>query len=375
MRLLRDPRALAAALAIPLAACKVADSRAWNLNEIHDESTHHRYTGRIEGDVEYFFRHEVAGSLAVGGASFEDKTPVAIPDPATTCLDNLIALEEYGDQNPRTFGLQIEWAARLAAADPWRLTRERATYMLGRAGQKLSAGIPTGLPEGSHASGPDAVGEALAGLLRASRPALDHASRMTATEKLDLDSACQVVSGMTLDLDGARRLLHASVDLVAAIGAGKPAAAPIADLALELERRCIRFALTDALKDSDPFVRAAGVDAAVRCAGAGILDPILLQLDNEPAQEVIVRVLDLVREVGLPDGPLHGNISGGAQFTPEQAKMARLGSIYKVVGRPEGWVRVSAMRTLGAVSGAGFHSLREEDWQAWWAAYTESHKP
>lgn len=352
----------------------MADSRAWNLNEIHDEATHHRYTGRIEGDTEYFFRHEVAGSLAVGGAKFEDKTPVAVPDPATTCLENLIALEEYGDHSPRTFGLQIEWASRLAAADPWRLTRERAVYMLGRAGQKLSAGIPTGLPEGSRPSGPGAISEALAGLLRASRPALKHGSRMTATERLDLDSACQVVSGMTLDLDGARRLLHASVDLVAAVGTGKAAGAPIADLALELERRCIRFALADALKDSDPFVRAAAVEAAVRCAGTGVLDPILLQLDNEPSPEVVVRVLDLVREVGLPEGPLHGTVSE-KPLSPEEAKMARLAAIYKVVGRPEGWVRVSAMRTLGAVSGAGFQSLREEDWQAWWTALMESRKP
>jgi hypothetical protein len=375
VRLLRVSRALALLLAASTGAgCKVADSRAWNLNEIHDEATHHRYTGRIEGETEYFWRHEVAGSLAVGGAKFEDKTPVAVPDPATTCLENLIALEDYGDQNPRTLGMQIEWASRLAAADPWRLTRERAAYMLGRAGKKISAGIPTGLPEGSHPSGPDAVSEALAGLLRASRPALDHGSRMTATEKLDLDSACQVVAGMTLDLDGARRLLHASFDLVAAIGSGKPAAASIAELALELERRCIRFALADALKDPDPTVRASAVDAAVRCAGPDVLDPILLQLDNEASQEVVVRVCELVREVGLPQGTLHGTISG-AQPTPEQAQMARLGAIYKVVGRPEGWVRVSAMRTLGAVSGAGFQSLREEDWQAWWTALTESRKP
>jgi hypothetical protein len=373
VRLLRVSRAVAVLLAASGAGCKVADSHAWNLNEIHDEATHHRYTGRIEGETEYFWRHEVAGSLVVGGAKFEDKTPVAVPDPATTCLENLIALEDYGDQNARTVGLQIEWASRLAAADPWRLTRERAAYMLGRAGQKITAGIPTGLPEGSHASGPGAVSEALSGLLRASRPALDHGSRMTATEKLDLDSACQVVAGMTLDLDGARRLVHVTVDLAATIGAGKKAAAPIADLALELERRCVRFALADALKDTDPIVRAAAVGAAVRCAGTDVLDPILLQLENEPAQEVVVAVLDLVRDVGLPQGTLHGNIAG-QQWTPEQAKMARLGAIYKVVGRPEGWVRVSAMRTLGAVSGAGFHSLREEDWQGWWAAYTESHK-
>jgi hypothetical protein len=291
-------------------ACHVPDSRAWNLDQIHDEATHHRYTCAIEGDLEYFFRHEIAGAFASTGANFEAKSAVAVPDPATTCLENLIALESYGSHDPRVAGLQIEWAARLAAADPWRLTRERATAILGHAGKRISAGVPAGLPEGSIASGPGAVSEALAGLLRASRPVLDHGSRLTDTERLDLDSACQVVRDLTLDLEGARRLLHASIDLTAAVGSGKPAGAPLAELALELERRCVRFGLAAALKDSDAIVRAAAVEASVRCAGPTVLDPILLQLQREPSPEVILRVMDLIREFGLPNTPIASAVVG-----------------------------------------------------------------
>jgi hypothetical protein len=348
------------------------------LNQLHDEATHHRYTGALESDLEYFFRHEVAGAFVANGASYAEKSAVAVPDPATTCLENLIALEDYGQDNPRVAGLQIEWASRLAASDPWRLTRERATAILGHAGKSISAGVPAALPEGSIASGPDAVSEALAGLLRASRPVLDHGSRLTDSERLDLDSACQVVRGLTLDLDGARRLLHASVDLTAAVGRGKKAGAPLADLALELEKRCVRFGLAAALKDSEPIVRAAAVEASVRCAGQAVLDPILLQLQREPAPEVILRVMDLVREFGLPETPIATSVvdpNAAATLTVEQSRKARLSAIYDLLDRPEGSVRVSAMRTLGKVSGSGLHSLREEDWQAWWATQTEKREP
>jgi hypothetical protein len=360
------------------AACHVPDSRAWNLNQIHDESTHHRYTGAIESDTEYFFRHEIAGAFASTGANFEAKAAVAVPDPATTCLENLIALEGYGQHDPRIAGIQIEWASRLAAADPWRLTRERAMAILGQAGKRITAGVPAGLPEGSIASGPDAVSEALAGLLRASRPVLDHGSRLTDTERLDLDSACEVIRGLTLDLDGARRLLHASVDLSAAAGWGKKSAAPLADLALELERRCVRFGLAAGLKDTEPIVRAAAVEASVRCAGPSVLDPILLQLQREPTPEVILRVMDLIRELGLPTTPIATQpVAPNAEttLTPEQSRKARLAAIFDLLDRPEGSVRVSAMRTLSAVSGAGVHSLREEDWQGWWVANMEKRNP
>jgi hypothetical protein len=368
--------ALAAPTLLALAGCRIAESRAWNLGELHDESTHHRYTGDIESDMEYFWRHQIAGAFLVAGAHFEQKTPIGIPDPATTCLENLIALESYGDHDARIAGLQIEWASRLAAADPWKLTRERAVLFLGRAGKRLQIGMPQGLPPGSTPAGPDALGEALSGLVRASTPVLQKGDRTTPTQQLDLDSACKVVSGLTLDLDGARRMLHVAVDLAAAVGSGNKASAPLGALARDLEKLCVRLALTDALKDQEPLVRGAAVEAVVRCAGREVIDTILLQpaFKNEPSPDVLVRVVDLVREVGLPEGPIGGPDSGNT-LTPEQSRRARLAAIYDLLDRPEGRVRTSAMRALEKVAGAGLHSLREEDWQAWWSSLPEARGP
>jgi hypothetical protein len=360
--------ALLASTLIP--SCHIPDSRAWNLNELHDESTHHKYTGAIESNLEYFFRHQVAGSLAVGGASFADKVPVAVPDPAATCLENIVELESYGDHDPRIAAMQVEWASRLAVSDPWRLSRERAVASLGRATRRLSAGVPQGLPQGAVPAGPGAVSEALAGLVRASRPILQRGTRATETERLDLASAIEVVTGLTLDLEGARRMLHAAIDLASAVGLRNEAGKPLIALSEELQRRCVRLALAAALKDREPLVRAAAIEASVRGTDLHILDPILVQLAREPATEVLVRAMDLVRELGLPEGPIEGS-----KATPEQARDIRLAAIYDLLQRPEGEVRVAAMRTLAQVSGTGNHSLREEDWQAWWNSRREKPAP
>ncbi len=364
-------RPIQAALAAALAAgCHVVDAKAWNLKELHDDTGHHRYSGALESDMEFFFRHQVAPSFAVGGARFEDKTAIAIPDPATACLENLIGLEAFGDRDPHIAAMQVEWFARLAVSDPARLSRERAVHGLARAGARLSAGIPTALAKDQTPAGPEAVGEALAGLVRASRPVLERGLRATAAQRLDLDAACQVIEGMTLDVDGARRTLRAAADLSAAAGAGNLAAAPLSRLSEELQRRCVRQALAAALFDPEPLVRAAAVEAAVKSAGSRVLNEILVQLPHEMSPEVLVRVMDVVRHVGLPDvAPADSNA------TPEQWREIRLTLIYDLLDRPESAVRVGAMRALARVSDAGIASLREEDWQSWWLSRREKRGP
>jgi hypothetical protein len=131
----------------------------------------------------------------------------------------------------------------------------------------------------------------------------------------------------------------------------------------ELERRCVRFALAAALRDQDPLVRGAAVEASVACVGTEVFDPILHQLANEPSPEVVLRVLGLVRRYGLPSKPPPE--SGVTQVI---AQRARFGAIYHLLERPEGSVRVAAMIALERVTNANLRSLREEDWQAWWNA-------
>jgi hypothetical protein len=167
---------------------------------------------------------------------------------------------------------------------------------------------------------------------------------------------------MTLDVAGARRALRLSSELADASGVRDEDQRALEDLSLELERRCVRQALAAALVDTDPIVRAAAVTASVTCAGRAALDPMLSQLRREPAPEVVIRVMQLVRDLGLPDFP--------AELAPEAAKRIRhgwLGNIYSLLtDRPEGPIRVAAMQALTKVSGTSIRSLREEDWQSWW---------
>jgi len=358
---------IAAGLLAPLAGtllsgCHVVQAKAWNLNELHDEATRHRYSAVLEGDTEYFFRHVVTGSLGIG-ANLDKKEPVAVEDPAQTCLETLVELEEHDGSSAEVAAIQVEWFARLAAQDPWILSRERAVLGLARLARRLSAGIPTALPKDAVPAGAQAASEALAGLVRAARPVLDHGSRATQSERLDLEAACRVVTDLVLDLDGARRLVRATAELAGSVGDRNDAGKPLLRLSEELQRRCIRQALAKALLDTEPRVRAAAVEASVASAGTNVLDEFLLQLDRENSPEVLLRVVDLVREHGLPVG-----VPEGAKMTAEEARERRLEALMELLVRPETSVRVGAMRALGAVSQAGFSSLREEDWQAWWLA-------
>lgn len=89
---------------------------------------------------------------------------------------------------------------------------------------------------------------------------------------------------------------------------------------------------------------------------------MLAQLRREPAPEVVIRVMQLVRDLGLPELP--------ADLAPAEAQKIRhtwLGNIYSLLtDRPEGPIRVAAMQALATASGTSLRSLREEDWQSWW---------
>jgi hypothetical protein len=364
-------RPVLAALAVAFAAgCHVVDAKAWNLAQLHDANGHHKYTGAMEGDFEYYLRHVVTRSLTGNLAHVENKSPSAIENPSESCLENLISLEGFAIDDPRNRGLQVEWFSRLAVADPSRLSRERAVLALGRAGERLRPGNPEPLPKDSTPAGPSAVGEALAGLVRAAKPVLEKGGSTSPTEALDLESACQVVLDLPLDIDGARRMLHAGIDIGAAVGFDRKEAAPVTKLCEELERRCIRFALAAALRDQDPLVRGAAVEASVESVGNEVFDPVLRQLPTDPSAEVVLRVLALVRRYGLPSKP-----PAGANVTQEVAQRARFAAIYALLDRPESTVRVAAMLALERVTDANLHSLREEDWQAWWKSSRKPEAP
>lgn len=360
--------ALALFACAALGSCRIARSNDWNLKELHDDESRHRYSAALEGDFEYFLRHDLTSMLSATGARLAEKSPSPVDDPGSECLDNLLDLAQFDGSDARTSALQVEWFARLAVEDPWKLSRERATYGLGKAGKRLAAGLPVKLPDDPPAAGAPEVSAALSALGEAAKALYSDSSSARSTARLDLEAACELVRGLTLDVAGARRALRVTSELAGARGLRSDDAKALLDLSLDLQQRCVRQALAAALIDREPWVRAAAVQASVDCAGLGALDPMLSQLRREPAPEVVIRVMHIVRDRGLPDVP--------AELGPEAAARIRnawLGSIYSLLlERPEGPVRVAAMQALSKVSGAGITSLREEDWQSWWLARAES---
>src|SRR5205085_1398711 len=92
-----------------------------------------------------------------------------------------------------------------------------------------------------------------------------------------------------------------------------------------------------------------------------------LELDLSGAR----RALEVVARSGLSE---QAGSSGSAG--PRRTRDEWLAAIYAQLSRRvEGDVRVHAMLALGRLSGAGFQSLREEDWQAWWNAHKAPRDP
>jgi hypothetical protein len=342
-----------------LGSCSLVRSNDWNLQQLHDEESRHKYSAALESDVEYFLRHEVTRFLSNSGMQFAQKSPSQVEDPASECLDNLVELARFDGSDPETSAIQVEWFSRIALEDPWKLSRERAVIALGRTGRLIRAGLPVKLPESPPAAGAPEVSAALTALAQTAEVARANDS---STTHLDLEAACQVLRDMVLDVAGARRALRVASELSDASGVRDADAKLLTHLSYELQRRCARQSLAAALLDTEPLVRAAAVEASVDCAGLSALDPMLAQLRREPAPEVVIRVMHLVRDRGLPEIP--------ADVPPDAALKIRrtwMSNIYSLLSdRPEGPIRIAAMQALAKVSGTPLTSLREEDWQSWW---------
>lgn len=260
-------------LLLTTTACRVVDSKVWNLDQLHDAEGRHKYSGALEGNMEFFLRHVVAASFRKTGASIADKSPARIDDPAGECVANLVDLESYDSTDPRISGKQVEWFARLAIEDPWKLSRERSVYALGRAGARLDAGVPVKL-EGKAATA-DEVGPALEALIRSVQSSLTRGGRPTAAEQSELAAACRAVEQLNLDIEGGRRALRIASELSNTTGLYSQSAKPLLHLDLDLQRKLVRLGLAAALLDSEPLVRASAVEAAVVCAGKSVLGPVL----------------------------------------------------------------------------------------------------
>lgn len=337
------------------------ETRAYNLEQLHQADHHHRHVAHQTGDVQYLMKRGIAG-FQPGRHIYDEAQVKQIDDPSIECLAELISLCKFEPDSTITSSLQVEWCVRIAVQDAWRLSRERALFELGRAAQRLRVGVPQGLPEGTASPVEDVVA-AITQLIRAYRPTVERSESALLPEEWDaLEESVAGIRALTLDLESGRRTLKAINALLGPAKRKDRVREWLDPLALDVQRTLVSQAINAALNDPLPSVRAVAVWVAVQSGGDVVLAQSLTQLGPQTSEEVISTVMRLVELYGLPEEneQLAGEIY-------DRARLQWLSIIVEfAVNHPAGEVRVRCMRALREASGAELDSLREEDWQRWW---------
>lgn len=336
-------------------ACMTPDSKTYNLRELHEEDGHHKRSAALMNDVT-FSLHQIQAALFKGGKfQLAAPKPKKIEDPIEECVDNLVALAKLGSRDEGVAALQVETFARYLTIDPWQVSRQICADGLRDAGKRLDlARHPAQTYPGPVAT-PEALRDALSPLIRAvTGAASTHAES-------ELTGACRAMAELNYDFDGLLRALSASAALLRREGRDLTRRAPLLELVVGLERRTIDVALERATTDPNPRVRAVALEAWVVAHGPAGLALAMTRLDTESDPVVLLALLDLIRTLGLP--PAAGGTLTASEREQDLARVYRVATVHRIER-----VRVNAMQTLGAVAGAGFTSLREEDWQSWWSS-------
>ncbi|MCY2961074.1 MAG: hypothetical protein NTY35_13000 [Planctomycetota bacterium] len=346
-----------AALSLALGACATTDVKVWNLEQLHDGDTRHRYQAALQSDTGYFLRHQLLGIFQGAGVqAVAEKDLEAVEDPAGECLGNLIELQDRARGETEPDPRHVEWFARIAVEDTSRLSRERAVLALEEMGGRLPVGLPARLGMDQKPAGPEELAPVLEELVRTVRGLVE--TRAGAAEKVG--QSCAAVRALDLDLAAGRRALRAATELERLAVSGDAPSAELRDLVRHLESLCVRRALAAALEDKDEIVRAAAIRGVARTGGARAFDVVLYdRLRQETSTRPLRALLEVIAEQGLPKPE-----PGGAK--PAHSAEDWIASIQVIaVQHPEGELRVRAMRTLQVVAAPELKSLREEDWYAW----------
>lgn len=329
-----------------LAGCHVVGQNDHNLSQLHDADSRHRYTAVLVEDYDYVLRTAFGKSLAETDLSLENAKAGKVENPTLECAANLVDLMDFDQPDDATFDLQVEWVCRLAAEDPAASVRTRACEFLGPLGRRLGAGLPQAAGAGSETASPEQVSEVAAQLLAAVRAARDGAADAPAKRQ----AALTALRGLRMDGPGLWRAARLVREL-RRIDAGMD----LAELHKELQVQLWKRAAGQAILDKDERVRAAAWRACVECEPKAANLVVWELLKREGADHVRGEVCRLLRERGLP---ADGDGVTQAMWIEWLYRLA--------TGGDEDGLRCAAMMALSDRAGAGFASLREEDWQAWW---------
>ena len=353
----------AAAALLCLAACHIPQANVYNLREVRDPDGSARLVGAPMTRLEYFSRNIILANLSSDGEMAE-KEDEEIDDPDSVALENLIQLSECDGSDPWIRGLQVEMMSWLAVDDDYKLARERAVIELGRLALSLDVEAPEQLVKDAVPAGPDDIvgplGE-LVGGVRAFVERNDPPGR-------DFEAACGRLRELVLDRDGARRVAAATNALLWRTGHDEPAMEELLAVHEHAARRAVALALGEALRDQDPVVRAAAVEASLRASG-DTLNSLRMQALEDSSEIVVGAVLRGVAERGLHPPE---------RLTPEEAEEMRHAFIERFVMLARDLrspVSAAACAALNKTAGSGFSTYRWEEWNRWWDAESTREAP
>jgi len=379
--------ALACACVVLLPSCLVADAKAWNLRQVHDEQGEPKRIGDVRGDIEYALFNRPLNVRGTGMLAFlnelDEPRPRRIADPLRVALINSIELGQCDEEDPRIAGLQVEIFAWLGSDASWVLTRERAVIELGRAARRLGLGEPVEAPDEGAAAAPEEVARAARALwssrgspvplalLEAEATAADEpaasappaAASQLEEPALELDAACAALEALPTDAAGARRALAAANTY--ALHAQARASIPPRVLALSrrLQERACGLVLQGALRDAHARVRAAALEALLSSRASGHAELIAEALGDTGRESRLAALRWIARF-----GP--GSMRGEARpvDAPAPELEAWIDPLLELATGRDTAIGAAACRALGVLSGGELRSLRYEDWLAWRAA-------
>ncbi len=346
-----------------LGACRSLDAKVHNLRELHHEDGGTSYSAALMGDFEFGVRRSLRVSAPLGfELDMSSKRPRYVSDPAGACLSNLLQLAELDAQDERALALRLELLCWLAVGDASLLSRERCLMELGPIGRQVGVKGPLEIGEADHVPTVDELTASLTDLVTAANPVL--AGDSDETQKRVFAEACAALASLDHDIRSGRRVLRTFAALLSARGATRRAVAPLREAVVEVGWRTASLALTRALADPVPHVRAAAIDAWVT-ATDNACPEVLAGAFGDPDREVVHRVLRAIATHGLPEVPPDDETE-----LWRESWYANL--VRTAVESPDGRITAAACQALGTVSGAGFQSLRFDDWVTWWRAHQEA---
>ncbi len=340
-------------------ACNSLNAKVYNLGELHHEDAKVSYSAAVMGDSEYMMRRAFSVSAPFGVEfDFAEKDPDLVLDPSGACLQQLIGLERYSPKNVRHLALRTEMYVWLAVGDPYVLSREHCVDSLAVMGRELGIVQPRAFPAEADQPTVEELSGRIADLIETAAPILGTGKRTT---DRTLAESCDAISQLQLGLPAGRRVLRTCAVLLDSSQSDRASFEPVRELVRDVARRLTEMALGQARLDPAPVVRAAAVQAWTH-ATDNRSGELLSETFADRDPQVMRKLFQELAAHGIPR-PI-AELDDADRVAWEENWIANL--VKAAREHPDGTVSVAACKALGALSDAGFESLRFEDWVAWW---------